>query len=79
MRLKLFVALVIILFMIPAFSGCTWFSGDEDETGTSFKPAELAAPEIFLPRTNHNYPRDFPTISAGQWAPFTPTGEVSLG
>jgi transglutaminase-like putative cysteine protease len=60
MRLKLFAALVIILFMVPAFSGCTWFSGDEDETGTSFKPAELAAPEVpsYLPYEEVDLPAE---------------------
>jgi hypothetical protein len=46
MRLKLFVAVVIIMFVVPVFSGCTWFTGDEDDKGKSFSATELIAPEV---------------------------------
>jgi hypothetical protein len=46
MKMRFLVIISILLLIIPVFSGCTWFSGEDDDHGEEFQESELIAPEV---------------------------------
>jgi transglutaminase-like putative cysteine protease len=46
MRLRFFIIIVALILITPILSGCTWFSGEDDEYGEKFSASDLIAPDV---------------------------------
>lgn len=46
MKLKFLIIVVLLLFITSIFSGCTWFSDEDEKYGNGFSESDLVAPVV---------------------------------
>jgi transglutaminase-like putative cysteine protease len=67
MKKRFLIVILVLLFLAPALSGCTWFSDDDDKFGKEFSETDLIAPDV--PSYPPHEPVEKPQVNESQLPP----------